>query len=79
MADPLPARCAQILGAPLRSLVLHTSLANGGLRPGRSDIDLLAVVGGGISDAQAAALEDLVRRSDLGRAAGVDLHVAGGP
>ena len=54
---------------------MHGSLAAGGFRPGRSDIDLLVVVDGGLTDAQATALEGVVRDADVGAAAGIDLHV----
>jgi predicted nucleotidyltransferase len=64
-----------IVGAAARSVILHGSLATGGFRPGRSDIDLLVVAGGGLTDAQATSLERVVREADLGRAAGIDLHV----
>ncbi|GIE99343.1 aminoglycoside adenylyltransferase domain-containing protein [Paractinoplanes rishiriensis] len=62
---------ARIAGPALRSVILHGSLAAGGYRPERSDIDLLAVVEGGLSDDQIAALVAAVRRSD-GR---IDLQV----
>ncbi|GGK04597.1 hypothetical protein GCM10010123_38190 [Pilimelia anulata] len=74
-AELLADRCAGILGAAARSVILHGSLAAGGFRPGRSDIDLLAVVAEPLSDARAADLEDLVRGAEPGGAAGIDLHV----
>ena len=58
-----------------RSVILHGSLSGGDFRPGRSDIDLLAVTDGSLSDAGATALESLVRAADTGSATGVDLHV----
>jgi predicted nucleotidyltransferase len=64
-----------LAGAGARSVILHGSLAAGGFRPGRSDIDLLAVVDAGLTDAQADALELEVRRADVGDAAGIDLDV----
>ena len=64
-----------VVGVEVRSVMLHGSLSAGGFRPGRSDIDLLAVVDGGLADAQAAAVERLVRRADVGGAAGLDLDV----
>ncbi|SCL72620.1 nucleotidyltransferase domain-containing protein [Micromonospora peucetia] len=67
--------CADIVGTSVRSVILHGSLAGGDFRPGRSDIDLLIVVEGGLPDAQVDALENLVRRADLGGASGIDLHV----
>ncbi len=82
--EDLPARAAaavfadsfaDIAGAAARSVILHGSLSAGGFRAGRSDIDVLAVVDGGLTDAQAASVERLVRRADLGSAAGLDVHV----
>ncbi|BCJ47734.1 hypothetical protein GCM10010168_20930 [Actinoplanes ianthinogenes] len=66
---------AGIAGAAARSVIVHGSLATGGFRRGRSDIDLLAVVAGGLTDPQAAALADVVRHAGLGAAAGLELHV----
>ena len=74
-ADRLADLCVDVVGPGLRSVVLHGSLAAGGFRPGRSDIDLLAVVDGGLSDSQAAAVEHGVRTADAGPADRVDLHV----
>jgi predicted nucleotidyltransferase len=64
-----------IAGAAVRSVIIHGSLAAGGFRPGRSDIDLLVIVDGGLTDAQATALECVVREVDVGTAVGIDLHV----
>jgi hypothetical protein len=74
-ADRLADLCVDVVGPGLRSVVLHGSLAAGGFRPGRSDIDLLAVVDGRLSDSQAAAVEHGVRTADAGPADRVDLHV----
>jgi hypothetical protein len=83
-AEELPARTAaglfagsfaDLAGAAARSVILHGSLAAGGFRAGRSDIDVLAVIDGGLTDAQLTALERLVRQVDVGSAAGLDLHV----
>ncbi|WP_433199972.1 nucleotidyltransferase domain-containing protein [Dactylosporangium sp. CS-047395] len=57
---------------PVRSLVLHGSLASGDFRPGRSDIDLLMVVD---SPPDASVVEQVVGSADLGAAAALDLHV----
>ncbi|MEU6077976.1 aminoglycoside adenylyltransferase domain-containing protein [Micromonospora sp. NPDC047074] len=75
VAGHLADRCADVIGAATRSVILHGSLATGEFRPGRSDIDLLTVIDGGLSDAQVAALDTLVRRADVRGASGVDLHV----
>lgn len=74
-AAALAGSVAGLLGARVRSVILHGSLAAGGFRPARSDIDLLAVVDGGLPDAQIEALAALVARADTGDAAGLDLHV----
>jgi hypothetical protein len=74
-ADIICGCVVDIAGAATRSVIVHGSLAAGGYRPGRSDIDLLAVVDGGLSDTQATALEGVLRRADAGDAAGIDLHV----
>jgi hypothetical protein len=74
-AERLTGLCADVIGATARSVILHGSLSAGGFRPGRSDIDLLAVVDGGLAEAQTTALERLARGADVGSAAGVDLHV----
>jgi hypothetical protein len=71
-------RAAEALAAGIdgaRSVILYGSLTAGGFRPGRSDLDLLVVVDDGLTDAQAAALQDLVRHADPGAAAGIDLQV----
>ena len=74
-AELLARSISDIVGAAVRSVILHGSLSAGGFRPGRSDLDVLAVVDGGVTDAQAAALERVVRQADAGSAAGIDLHV----
>ena len=71
-AQWLAGRVAEILGANARSVILHGSLAAGGFVPGRSDIDLLAVIDGDVPEER---LVRLVRRADLGEAVGLDLHV----
>ena len=74
-AERIAGLCADIVGAAAWSVVLHGSLSAGGFRPGRSDIDLLAVVDGCLTEAQVTALGRLVRTADTGSAAGIDLHV----
>ena len=74
-AERLARSITDTVGAAVRSVILHGSLSAGGFRPGRSDLDVLAVVDGGLTDAQAAALERVVRQADAGSAAGIDLHV----
>lgn len=74
-AKQLAESTADVVGSRTRSVILHGSLAAGDFRPGRSDIDLLAVIDGALSDPQIDALADLVRHADVGDASGVDLHV----
>ncbi|MET8837088.1 aminoglycoside adenylyltransferase domain-containing protein [Micromonospora sp. NPDC004540] len=74
-AEELAESVVDVVGAAARSVILHGSLAAGGFRPGRSDIDVLVVVDGGLSDPQIDALVDRVRGTPIGTAAGVDLHV----
>jgi Domain of unknown function (DUF4111)/Nucleotidyltransferase domain len=74
-ADLICGSIVDLVGAAGRSVILHGSLAAGGFLPGRSDIDLLVVVDGGLTDAQATVLEGVVREADAGDAAGIDLHV----
>src|SRR3954470_19393411 len=74
-ADRLAGLRVAVVGPGLRSVMLHGSLAAGGFRPGRSDIDLLAVVDGRLSDSQAAAIEHGVRTVVGGPGDRVDLHV----
>jgi hypothetical protein len=74
-ADLICGSVLDVVGAAGRSVILHGSLAVGGFCAGRSDIDLLVVIDGGLTDAQATALEGVVREADVGPAAGIDLHV----
>jgi hypothetical protein len=74
-ADLISRSVVGIVGTAGRSVIMHGSLAAGGFRSGHSDIDLLVVVDGGLTDAQAAAIEDVVQQVDPGAAAGIDLHV----
>ncbi|WP_433342600.1 nucleotidyltransferase domain-containing protein [Micromonospora sp. CA-111912] len=74
-AERLADLFADTVGADVRSVILHGSLSAGDFRAGSSDIDLLIVIEGGLSDAQSTVLERLVRQADLGSAAGIDVHV----
>jgi predicted nucleotidyltransferase len=64
---------AGILGDRARSVILHGSLAAGGFRPGRSDIDILAVADGTMPDSQIDALVRLVGQADAD--IDIDFHV----
>ncbi|WP_229400677.1 aminoglycoside adenylyltransferase domain-containing protein [Micromonospora okii] len=74
-AERLAHSAADIIGPPLRSAILHGSVATGHFVPGSSDIDLLLITDNRLVDAEIDALETVVRRFDLGEATGVDLHV----
>ncbi|GGM54418.1 aminoglycoside adenylyltransferase domain-containing protein [Dactylosporangium sucinum] len=74
-ANDLALSVARLVEAPTLAVILHGSLATGDFLGGRSDLDLLAVVDGRLADAEAAALERLVRDAGTGGAGGVDLHV----
>jgi len=74
-AQTLASSLADVIGVGLVSVILHGSLAAGGFRPGRSDLDLLVVVDGQLRDEEAARLEQVVRVADAGNASGVDAHV----
>ncbi|NES29633.1 DUF4111 domain-containing protein [Micromonospora terminaliae] len=74
-AEELAQSVVDIIGAAVRSVILHGSLAAGGFRPGRSDIDVLVVADGALSDPQIDAMVCRVGRTPLGTAAGIDLHV----
>lgn len=74
-AENLAESVVDIVGAAARSVILHGSLAAGGFQPGRSDLDLLVVVDGGLSNPQIDALVDRVRGMSTGTAAGIDLHI----
>ncbi|BBH70340.1 hypothetical protein ACTI_70250 [Actinoplanes sp. OR16] len=69
IADRLAEGIVSVLGADVRSVILHGSLATGDFRPGRSDIDLLVITDGGVTREQAFALRDLLSPEP------VDLHV----
>ena len=64
-----------VLAVPVRSVILHGSLATGDFVPGVSDIDLLIVVDEPLSRADCDALVAVVRAADPAPAAGIDLHV----
>jgi Domain of unknown function (DUF4111) len=59
-AEALAHGCAEALGEAAAGTILHGSLTLDDYVPGRSDIDLLVVVGGALTDARLAALTDAV-------------------
>jgi Domain of unknown function (DUF4111)/Nucleotidyltransferase domain len=56
VAAALARSCSGMLGETVAGVILHGSLTLGNYLPGRSDADLLVVVGEPLSDAQLAAL-----------------------
>ncbi len=74
-AERLVEACLAVLAVPVRSVILHGSLAMDAFVPGQSDLDLLVVVAKVPSLAEADALENVVRRADLGSACGLDLDL----
>lgn len=59
VVEELALRLARQLGGDLLGLYLFGSLATGGFLAGRSDVDLLAVLRAGVTDAELPALESL--------------------
>jgi hypothetical protein len=74
-AGRLAASCADVLRSSLVSAILHGSLTQDDFRPGKSDLDLLLVVEGPLTQQQADGLIKAVESTDVGPAAGVDLLV----
>ena len=74
-ADELVSRCTDALGDAALSAILHGSLTLGEFTPGRSDIDLLVIVGGALSDDELAALRDAVAAAGEDAPRRVDLRV----
>jgi len=61
-AETLAGSCATALGEAVAGVILHGSLTLDDYVPGRSDVDLLVVVGEPLTDAQVAALTEAVER-----------------
>jgi Domain of unknown function (DUF4111) len=74
-ARQLAQSCAAVLGAPVRSAILHGSLTLDDFVPGASDLDLILVVDHALPGGGAAALETAVRAADTATASGIDLLV----
>jgi aminoglycoside adenylyltransferase-like protein/nucleotidyltransferase-like protein len=74
-AGTLARSCSRALGETAAGVILHGSLTLDGYIPGRSDVDLLVVVDGPLSDAQAAALTEAVARQRPRAPGRVDLRV----
>ena len=74
-AEDLARACEAAVRVPVRSVLLHGSLATGDFVPGVSDVDLLAVVDETLSPPEVDALVAVVSDADPAPAAGIDLHV----
>jgi predicted nucleotidyltransferase len=74
-AARLASGCSDTLGDAVVSVILHGSLTLDDYTPGRSDIDLLVVVGEPLSGDQVAALCDAVDRVRRHSPSRVDLRV----
>ena len=74
-AARLASRFSDALGDALVSVILHGSLTLDAFMPGRSDIDLLVVVGAPLSDEQLTALRDTVDQLAGDAPRRVDLRV----
>jgi predicted nucleotidyltransferase len=80
----LATACSLAFGDAIDGVVLHGSLALGDYRPGRSDIDLLAVVAGPLADDEVTALTQAIAAEAADTPVRVDLrvvtrHVAASP
>jgi predicted nucleotidyltransferase len=71
-AERLASRCCDALGDAIVAVILHGSLARGDFTPGRSDIDLLAIVEEPLSDEQVAAVGSALDQRARAR---VDLRI----
>jgi hypothetical protein len=75
-AQRVAAICARALGEHVRSVILHGSLALGDYIPGRSDIDLLAIVDRPLGRTRAQALTRGLIVEQTGARGRVDFRVA---
>ena len=71
-AERLASRCCDVLGDAVVAVILHGSLTLGDFVPGRSDVDLLAIVEEPLDNEQLAALRTTLDRPAPTR---VDLRV----
>ena len=73
--ERLAASCVAVLETSVVSTILHGSLTLGDFQRDRSDLDLLIVVEGPLTESEAEALVAVVRDADPGPARGIDLLV----
>ena len=64
-AEALARSCARALGETVAGVILHGSLTRADYLPGRSDVDLLVVVDGPLTDAQLADWEAIGDDAEL--------------
>ena len=74
-AERIAAVCERVLGETVRSVILHGSLALGDYVPGRSDIDLLAIVAHPLAEAHTAELTRALIAEQANTSHRVDLRV----
>jgi hypothetical protein len=75
-AEALTDSCSRALGEIVAGVVLHGSLTLADYVPGRSDVDLLAVVDDPLADAQLAALTEAMAAQRPQAPGRVDLRAA---
>lgn len=76
LLDVITAKCEEIFGTKLVGVYLHGSLAMGCFNPDKSDIDLIIVVEGDISDRQKLIfMESIVGLNEKAPAKGLELSV----
>jgi predicted nucleotidyltransferase len=64
-AEALARSCARALGETVAGVILHGSLTRADYLPGRSDVDLLVMVDGPLTDAQVADWEAIGDDAEL--------------
>jgi predicted nucleotidyltransferase len=74
-AGRLASSLGGVLGATVRSVVLHGSSTLGDFQPGRSDLDLLVVVDRELTEREIESLVGVARDADPSPAGGLDLLV----
>ncbi len=76
LLDNIAAHCKEIFGSELVGVYLHGSMAMGCFNPDKSDIDLIIVIEGDISDRQKMSfMEGIVKLNEKAPAKGLELSV----